>query len=332
MPRKLASIQRVKTIEPITGADIIAKATILGWHVVTKKGEFQPGDLVVFCEIDSKMPEKPEFEFLRKVNFVIRTIKLRGQVSQGIAFPSTILPGGTEILEGKDVTAILGINQYEPPIPASMAAEIKGRFPSFIPRTEEARIQTVPDILLRHRGTDFYVTEKVDGASGTFYYLDGQFGICSRNMEVKTSMANIYVIASERLQLEEKLKRYGKNLALQGEVLGPNIQKNKYGLLDLDILFFSVYDLAGHYYLDYGEFVELIHQFGLKTVPIIEDKYQVPQSVDELVQFSDAPSRLNPAIRREGIVVRAKKEITDFEVGRLSFKVINPQFLLKFNE
>src|SRR4051812_39405747 len=105
--RTLASIQTINAVEPILNADAIEKIRVLGWWVVAKKGEHKLGDKVVYCEIDSLLPERPEFEFLRASSFKpaqvdetgsvvipagfrIKTIKLRGQVSQGICFPLSI--------------------------------------------------------------------------------------------------------------------------------------------------------------------------------------------------------------------------------------------------
>ena len=110
LTRKLASIQRIKVLEPIANADAIERATVLGWQLVVKKGEFAVGDLCVYCEIDALLPERPEF--LRPRKFLIRTVRLRGQISQGICFPLDILPAGTLVAEGADVTGALGIVKY----------------------------------------------------------------------------------------------------------------------------------------------------------------------------------------------------------------------------
>jgi len=115
--RKLASIQKIRALTPIEGADAIEMATVLGWQLVVKKGEFQAGGLCVYCEIDSILPARPEFEFLKPRGMRIKTIRLRGQISQGICFPLSILPEGSPIEEGADVTEILGIAKWEMPIP-----------------------------------------------------------------------------------------------------------------------------------------------------------------------------------------------------------------------
>ena len=115
MDRKLASIQRITAIDPIPEADKIVCATILGWKVVVLKNQFKVGEFCIYIEIDSILPEKPEFEFMRERKFRVKTIKLRGQVSQGICFPLSILPSGHPFIEeGSDVTEVLAIKKYDP--------------------------------------------------------------------------------------------------------------------------------------------------------------------------------------------------------------------------
>ncbi len=140
---KEATIQQITSVEPIEGADKIEKAKILGWQVVVEKGQFKPGDLCVYCEIDSILPEKPEFEFLRPRGFRIKTIKLRKVLSQGIAFPLSIF-GGDIISVGMDVTDLIGVTHYEKPIAANMRGMIRCGRPHYVPRTDETRIQSIP--------------------------------------------------------------------------------------------------------------------------------------------------------------------------------------------
>ena len=260
--RKLASIQTVNAVEPIPNADAIEKIRVLGWWVVVKKGELKPGDKVVYCEIDSLLPERPEFEFLRASSFKpaqtdangaitlpagfrIKTVKLRGQVSQGICFPLTILPPGAPADEGADVTDQLGILKWEPPIPVGMGGKVKGGFPGFLPKTDETRVQVLEPVLQRHRGKTFYVTEKLDGTSFTAFLRQGEFGICSRNLWMdEADESNILVRVARGQKLEEKLRtareRLGFDLAVQAEVIGPGIQKNKYGLKGVTLRVFNV--------------------------------------------------------------------------------------------
>ncbi len=330
MKRKLAHIEKIISIEAIEGADRIEKAHILGWQTVIKKGEFKEGSLVVYVEVDAVLPDKPEFEFLRDRKFRIRTIRLRKVISQGIAFPLSILPDGIQIEEGSDVTEALNIHQYEPPIPAQLSGVVKGAFPSFIPKTDETRIQSVPDVLERHKGKTFYLSEKLDGTSATYFIKDDEFGVCSRNLYLKETETNTFWIVARKYDYENKLRAYGKNVAVQGEIIGPGIQKNRYKLKAPALFIFNVFYPDNYKYADFKEFAEFANNYGFNTVPILNTEYVLDNTVDELVELSKGTSTLNAEIQREGIVMRTLIESQDEELGRLSFKVVNPEYLLKF--
>lgn len=331
--RKLASLQRITTLEPIPNADSILKATVLGWQLVVKKGEFSVGDLCVYVEIDSILPERPEFEFLRARSNRIRTVRLRGQISQGVCFPLSILPGNLEVEmeEGLDVTTILGIEKYEPPIPAQLSGVMKGGFPSFIPKTDETRVQILADLLEKYEGEHCFVTEKLDGSSVTYYLNEGEFGVCSRNMELEKSVDNSFWKVAIELDIEAKLNSLGRNIAIQGELIGEGIQSNKYKLKGQTVRFFNAFAISDFEYLDYLDFRQLMKTLGLQMVPVLEEHFPLVSDINELVEFSVGGSVLRKETRREGIVIRPLKEKTD-QIGRVSFKVINPKFLLKYDD
>jgi RNA ligase (TIGR02306 family) len=352
--RKLASVQAVNAAEPIANADAIEKIRVLGWWVVVKKGEFKPGDKVVYCEIDSLLPERAEFEFLRpssfkqpvvddagvtiqRAGFRIKTIKLRGQVSQGICFPMSILPPGVDTAEGSDVTEALSILKWEPPVPVGMGGRIKGGFPGFLPKTDEMRVQVLEAVLERHRGKTFYVTEKLDGTSFTAFLKDGEFGVCSRNLWLDdTDTSSLLVRVAKRLGLEEKLRalaeKRGIQPAIQAEVIGPGIQKNKYELKEVSLRVFNVLDIGTYRLLDHSVMIEAIQEMGLESVPQL-GTLVLNHTVDELIALSEATSLLNPKAQREGIILRPLVEEHEPDIaGRLSFKAINPKFLLKYDE
>jgi RNA ligase (TIGR02306 family) len=326
--RQLASIQKIKKIEPIPGADAIAKATVLGWQLVVKKNEFSEGDLCVYAEIDSLLPDKPAFEFMKPRGMRVRTIRLRGQISQGICFPLSILPAGTIIKEGLDVTEILEIEKYEPPIPANLSGIMKGGFPSFIPKTDETRVQVLQDLLDKYKGEICYVTEKLDGTSVTYFIKDGVFGVCSRNLElIETADNTLWKLARE-MKIEEKLVALNGNYALQGEIIGEGIQSNKYKLKGQQVAFFSVFNIDAYSYLNYQDFVALIQKLGFTAVPVLENDYVLTNSIEALVNKSIGNSVLYN-VHREGIVIRPLIEKVDM-IGRVSFKAISPEFLLKY--
>lgn len=344
MERKLASIQKIVDINPIPNADAIERATVLGWNLVVKKGEFKPGDLCVYCEVDSLLPVKEEYEFLRKScfnsrlnGFRIKTVKLRGQISQGIAFPLSILPGrATEVFsESDDVTELLEIRKYEAEIPTSLGGKVKGGFPSFIPKTDEIRIQSVPGVLERYdEDTNFIATEKVDGTSVTYYFKDGEFGVCGRNWELKETEENTYWQVARKYDIEASMRDWNRNIAIQGEILGPGIQKNKYAFSEHKVFFFNAFSIDSYAYYDHMRAGDLFYSLGLESVPVVARNVYLPEvmpTMEAAVEFSIGRSTLND-IQREGVVIRPYMEQTDHELGRLSFKIINPKFLLKYDE
>lgn len=351
--RKLASIQTVTSIEPIPNADAIERFRVLGWWIVGKKGEVRVGDRVVYCEIDSLLPERTEFEFLRsncfkpalmdgdtvlqRAGFRIKTIKLRGQVSQGICFPLAILPQERSYEVGDDVTDLLGIIKYEPPAPVGMSGMVKGPFPGFLPKTDETRIQVLEHVLQQYRGQTFFITEKLDGTSFTAFLRDDQFGLCSRNLWLdETDNSNLFVRLAQTLNLPEKLRRirdnFGFQPAIQGEVIGPGIQKNKYGLGHVDLRVFSLIDIDQYSLVDREIMLSALEQADLTSVPQLGE-IVLGHTIDELVEMAIGRSQLNANAHREGLVFRPAQEVHDATLGsRLSFKVINPQFLLKYDE
>jgi len=325
--RKLASIQKIEELNKIKNADFLESAKVLGWNVVVRVGDFKVGDLCVYCEVDSVLPERKEFEFLKERKYRIRTIKLRGIISQGIAFPINILPKEyIDIKIGNDVTEILGIKKYE----IILYENIKGNYPSFISKTDEIRIQSMPEFLERHKGKMFYVTEKLDGVSTTFYIEDEIFGVCSRNRELYEDNKNPCWIVARNFNIEEKLRRFGKNIAIQCEVVGSRVNKNIYNLDIKKPYLFSVFDIDKHKYFDFNEVKKFAKEYDFEMVPILNEEFILNHTVEDLVALSYDKSKLNPKRIREGIVVWSQIEEFDEEVGRLSFKVISPKFLLKY--
>ena len=339
MERKLSSIRRISDIQPIEGADMIELAIVDGWKVVVaKEVGHKVDDLVVYCEIDSFLPIKEEFEFLRKSSykkmgdqegFRLRTVKLRGQVSQGLILPIVVLnPLDTNIyitpFEGLDVTEMLGIVKYEPPIPAELAGKVKGLFPSFIRKTDEERIQNLASEYEEMRKHTYYVTEKLDGSSATFYYNNGEFGVCSRNLELLETEGNTFWKVARELNLENKLKEYGENvnISIQGELIGESVQGNPYKIKGQTVRFFNLFHIDLQEYDSLSLFQSLVTELGIETVPVLDTHFHLPDTIDELLKMADGKSELNPNFDREGIVIRSLDR-------KISFKVISNKFLLK---
>jgi RNA ligase (TIGR02306 family) len=331
--RKLASVVKIVEIQPIPGADAIVVATVKGWKVVVKVNEYKVGDLAVYYEIDSFLPIRPQFEFLRKSSykrmgssegFRLKTIRLRGQISQGLLTP--IPEGISNPKEGDDLTEALDIVKYEPPIPAQLAGKIKGTFPSFIPKTDEIRIQNFEsEVGFSPAGERAYVTEKLDGTSFTCYFNNGVFGVCGRNWELTETSDNSLWRMANVLQLKEKMTKHGKNIALQGELIGAGINGNLYGLSDHKLFFFTGYDIDKGRRMFFDELEWVLFGLQLQMVPVLEKYgFVIPNEnniVDYMLRYAEGKSVLNMEVDREGVVVRGLER-------EFSFKAISNTYLL----
>lgn len=339
MERKLASIRFIKAVQPIEGADNIEKLEIDGWTCVAKKSQFTKGQLCVYFEIDSFIPICPAFEFLRKTSFRkmgdkegfrLKTVKFRGVLSQGLALPLSILNDINNINDnqkykyGDDVTEALGVIKYEPPIPAELQGVAKGFFPPFISKTDQERVQNIwDDIANKAQQETFEVSIKLDGSSCTYYYHNGDFGVCSRNLEILESETNTLWQIARRYQIEELLRSYGNNIAIQGEIVGEGVQKNPEKLRGQDFYLFDIWCINERRYFKPYERRDIHKNFlsDLKHVPVIETEGNLAgyNSIDDILTAADGPSINN--VVREGLVFRSNK-------SGLTFKVISNQYLL----
>jgi len=348
MARKLASVQKIVDIIPIEGKDRIVLATIEGWHVIVGK-EMKIGDLVVYIEIDSVLPDRPEFEQARKRSNRIRTMKMGNVYSEGIAYPISILPAGNW-KEGDDVTDLLGIVKYdeyagEEPIGVSNLSKKKynwfqriwyrifgypkrkkGGFSTLISKTDETRIQNVPGTLQNKE--PMCVSQKVDGQSASYTMertlFGHKFNVYSRNLNVGKDNSN-YWKAADMYDIEERMELMMNDMnvkwiAIQGEVAGPGIQKNPEGLKDIDFFVFNIITPNGR--LGNKEMVEVCSKYGFTAVPMISYDYILPNTVDEMLKYATGPSLINPNVLREGVVVRSQD-------GKRSFKAVSPEYLVK---
>ena len=350
--RKLASVQLISKLEDIENADNIEMATVLGWHCVVRKGEFKVGDKVVYLEIDSIPPaDNPDFDFLKNSKGKIKPIKtrkIRGVFSQGLVMPLSILHYDGNVDVGTDVTEILGVKKKEDEIIEFYKASgtfRKDTFPCFIPKTDETRVQVLQKQLNVAQGKLFVATEKVDGTSFTAFIRDGKFGICSRNMEVKLDADSPYSAIAKKYHLEEKFmylrdKLIDFDFAIQGEIIGYNIQKNKYKVKEYECYLFNFFNIDRQksigFYGDDAEKEEfdnwtlgsIAHALDMYTVPIVDKNFIMTNDIDKLVEYSIGKSVLNPEQEREGVVFRLKYNREMSHYGeRISFKAISPIFL-----
>lgn len=329
--RKLATIRTIANIKPIPNADRIEVAQIDGWEVIISKSDnFSQGDKVVYIEIDSKMPKTPEYDFLKSRKYVVKTIKLRGQVSQGLVLPLAVLPPGDYKI-GDDVTEILGVTKYDPEAEQENAVvsenkkksrnpiikflmrfkwfrkiylkpSVKDTFPNWIKKTDEERIQNMTRLFekLKRDKTVLSVTEKVDGTSATFFLKKVgknkyEFGVCSRNKRLVTEDNSYYWNVARKFKIKETLQTLIGGLdwiVLQGEITGEEMQRT------------------------------LLH-YGIYIVLIFDDKFVIPEDweISDLVHYVQGKSQIYPR-EREGCVFRNVEQ-------NISFKCINPEFLIK---
>jgi len=338
MSRKLATIRRIDELNPIEGADKIEVATVGGWKVVCQKGLYVVGDVAVYCEIDSFIPTAIAPFLTRDGHYPktyegiegerLRTIKLRGQISQGLLLPFDVLRNAVVPLGADDdVSELLGIVKWDPPVSAQLAGVAKGNFPSQIPKTDQERCQNLKREIYNSIGTAFEVTEKLDGSSMTVYLIDGVFGVCSRNLDLKESEGNTFWKVARELDLETKMQVIGDNFAIQGELIGEGIQKNPYNIKGHKFMVYDMYDiLVGAYQLP-KHTRYTCRAFDLDHCPVIDANIILfdTDTVERLLELAEGKSVLNSKTEREGLVFKSN-------VGAFSFKAISNKFLLKHGD
>jgi RNA ligase (TIGR02306 family) len=343
MTRKLATIRKIEEIKPIPEADKICAYRVDGWLVVDTINKYQVNDLVIYCEVDSWIPHElapflSKGQDPREYNGVkgerLKTVKLRGQVSQGLLLPIE-LTFWRDI--GTNVTESLGIQKWEPPIPSQLQGTMKGNFPHFIPKTDQERCQNLrKDIFETHKDEIYEVTVKLDGSSTTIYVKDGEVGVCSRNIDLKETEGNSFWKAARDQNLIDALQGYcedmAMNLAIQGELIGEGIQGNPEKLKGHRFFLFDVYDITEGRYLEPFERYNVLDELkrggaDLEHVPIIDQDVRVTQAydtIDDLLEFAEGPS-LNPQTKREGLVFKSCE-------SNFTFKAISNSYLLKHKD
>lgn len=339
--RKLASIKQIAEVKSIPDADKICAYRVDGWWVVDTVGKYRVGDLAVYCEVDSWIPnslapflskgqEPREYEGVKGER--LRTVRLRGQLSQGLLLPYSTLMStyegeatSTDWFCNQDVTEELGILKYEAPVPAQLAGEVRGNFPGVIPKTDQERIQNLVNDLETWKSDNLLweVTEKLDGSSMTVYVFDEDEGVCSRNLNLKETDTNSLWKLARKYDMIGKIRATGRNLALQGEIIGEGIQGNPYKLKGQDFYLFDIYDIDQGKYLTPHERHDLVETMGIKHVPWISfTQAMLDDTVETLLHEAEGKSKLCATTEREGLVFKCHD-------AKHSFKAISNKFLLK---
>lgn len=355
--RKLATVETISAIKNHDNADALELALVRGWQVVVRKGEFQPGDKVIYLEIDSWVPteiapflskgqEPRVYEGVKGER--LRTIKLRQEISQGLILPFSILGPYVDfpLEDGADVTDHLGIIKWEPPISAQLAGQVEGNFPSFIRKTDQERVQNCYSEMAfldnhQHGGIEWIIEEKLDGSSCTVFVdfktdvASGLYevGVCSRNFQLKINEENkdnTFIKTVTDAGYLEHIHKLGQSIAIQGELCGPGIQGNKYKLEHPVFFVFDVYLNRQCRYATREErwgILQSLITLGVKVnqVPHLGST-KIPDSIQECLTMAEGKSKINPKAEREGIVFKTRDVI---EGQVVSFKAISNAFLLQ---
>lgn len=341
--RKLATVRTIAEVKPIEGADKICAYRVDGWWVVDQVGKYKVGDRVIYCEVDSFIPHhlapflskgKEPREFDGTWGERLRTIKLKGQLSQGLLLPLTtltdvaghgVVPADDIIIDiGTDVADWLGILKYEKPVPVQLAGLIRGNFPSEIPKTDQERIQNLTKEFEELQQYKWAVTEKINGCSAT-YFLDntGDFHVCSRNLDLKPDENNLYWKIAIQSDIENKMRNLGLlGHALQGEIIGEGIQGNQYRRKPV-LHLFDVFSVPLGNYLPLNDVHQIAARLDIRTVPVLYRDFPLSEfTIEELIKFAHDESQLNDS-QREGLVFQC------LEYPEKSFKVISDEWLLE---
>eukprot|EP01038_Epipyxis_sp_PR26KG_P014391 gene14391-19316_t len=336
--RKLAYVAKVIQIVPIHNADSIELAVINGWRCVVKKDEFQVNELAIYFSIDSVPDfEDQNFAFLKNKNVSrIKTIKLRGVISQGLLGPLSWLSerGHTvdNLAEGDDVTELMGVTKFQTAEEAVDNPSIHPIFPThLVPKTDSTRLQSDPEryftsILNR----EIIITRKEDGCSCSVIFYNGDFIPCGRNVvltDISDRNFKHYYRVIERYNLQQVLTSIGRNLAIQGEVIGSKVNGNRLRLDELTFRVFDMYDIDTQSYLLFDEIFEICTTNGIPMVPLIFRGLanDLELSVDSFLNMADKQEYLK-GVTAEGIVVKTNDQP---HIPRVSFKVISNKYLLK---
>lgn len=340
--RKLVTIRTIKELKPIKGADLIETAVVDGWSVVVKKVEFKVGEQIIFFEIDSFIPHslapylsrgREPSEYLGVKGERLRTIKLKGQISQGLILKLT---DDVPTHKDFDLDKYFGVVKYEPPNTLSTSGMPKGAFPSLIPKTDIERYQNIN--IDDYKDHKFFVTEKLEGCSATYALLNGEFIVCSKNVNLKEDETSVYWEIARKYKIEETLRSINLNIAIQGEIVGGKIQGNYYNLPDIRFYAFSVFMIDQNRYThEYDDFlfletISINSRNGenyIKSIPPLLN--YVPTlafaKLSEWVGISDdfdgLTSKLNKEKIIEGVVLQS---YTD---PNIRIKVINKKYLLQ---
>ncbi|MCD1260340.1 hypothetical protein B5M42_016125 [Paenibacillus athensensis] len=323
--RKLASMQKITAINDIENSDALAVVTVLGWKVVVRRADnYHVGDLVIYFELDSILPDLPEFNFLAKSNYILKSARLRGQLSQGLVWKPDILPDGLKLAEGMDVTGILGVRKHEEEIPIEMVGKSKGFHPKIIRKAGEVRLQSSPELLAKFQGLLVAETTKIEGESASYIQHEDKLDVCSHTHSLLESPDSIHWQMYHKYNFSTIFSIH-KNIGIQAEIAGPGIFGNPLELKETELFVFRITDTVTQRRFTPVEIIEFCQSHGLQHVPMTLN-VRFDFTMEEAIERAKGEYLSgNP---REGIVI-VPMEPTYSEVlcDWLSVKVINNEYL-----
>jgi len=362
--RSLARKVIIDDIQPIPDADRIEVARVGGWNVVVQKGQFIKGNVALYIEVDAYLNAfDKRYEFLQSSykilrvagqvydeGYRLRTVKMRGQLSQGLLLPVDKFYEIRGMAIGDDCTQALAIRHYDEVLADALSHSgntktglPKGSFPSFVPKTDEERCQNLTDEeIIRNLDTPLEESLKVDGTSATFFYCraanpfddimkEDRRGVCSRNLELKDSPC-VYWDIEHKFNILDRMESYCENgckssIAIQGEISGPGIQGNPDNAREVTFQVFRIWDIEAARWLYWNERFAVCRELGLMHVPVT-----APVTLRSIAK-SDDPVVIREAVLkyaegvtpngnpREGLVFKSLD-------GRFSFKAVSNRYLL----
>lgn len=350
--RKMATVRKILEIKKIEGADKIQAYRVDHWWVVDQVDKYKVGDLVIYCEIDSWIPhelapflsrgkEPREFNGIKGER--LKTIRLKGQLSQGLLLPTNLLynfEDNEDFLpeEDLDVSEWLNITKWElsekefiKRYGANPQAR-KGGFPWYIPKSDQERIQNIKDRTIYRwieSGIEWEVTEKLEGSSLTAYVHEDDEGVCSRNINLKRpeegDPVNPWWFAADKYDLINKLKKIREDtdfeFAIQGEIIGTGLNGNHYKLDTIEFYCYNLWDILNQKWVDPSARRSLCEIYDIPHVPVLYTNFIIPPvyNVESLIDLADGTSRLKD-VPREGLVYKSAN-------GSESFKSVSNLYI-----
>lgn len=362
----LAVIRKVVAIAPMEGYDSIELATVGGWNVVVKKGDFQLGDFGLYFSIGAILPLTDLTRFLGETQGAngpevkqLKTKRFRKYLSQGLLAPlswiSELQPSlsssgstlsektidGTgvtykieQLYDGMDLTRALNVRKFIHAEELHLYGDGKDRvkWPDYVPKTDEPRIQNITSALADLKGRPFVITQKFDGTSTTFILINGKFKVCSRNFEMTGTSENpeiaqrdsVYWTMAKKYNIEAGMRKLGKNIAIQGETIGPKINGNRHGVRDVTFHAFNIYDIDASRYMNWDEFITIANELNIPTVTLVSCGVFETVTCASLLELADKQTYRSGSIC-EGIVIK-----TNDNLVRFSAKIISNTYLEKY--